>query len=68
MRKCIRCNEEMIDDYSINIWGFGTEYIDIVSMKNRKKIKLKRPLLSICPNCGEISIYIKDTTKLQNNK
>ena len=66
MRKCIRCNEEMIDDYSFDIWGFGTEYIEIVSMKDGKK--LKRPLLSICPNCGEISIYIKDTTKLQNNK
>lgn len=64
MRKCVRCGETTVDDCYINIWGFGREYLEIISEKNGKKIKLENIKSAVCPNCGEVSIYVNEHSKL----
>lgn len=60
MRKCIRCQSDMIENCSIKVerGGYG---IEIVS--GTKKLfaeKMGKPSIAVCPKCGEISLYIKD--------
>ncbi|EHL18001.1 hypothetical protein HMPREF9630_01257 [Peptoanaerobacter stomatis] len=67
MRKCIRCDMEMVEDCELVIWGFGSEYIQIKSNKKKRAFSgdLATPKVAVCPNCGEVSIYIENTSKLK---
>lgn len=67
MRKCLRCDEYMIEDYNFTIWGFGSDYIHIKKNNKKNEAFSGEPKLAICPNCGEVSVYIQDTSKLKNN-
>lgn len=66
MRKCIRCNTEMKEDCTIKVQGAG--YGIVMSTEKDRLIKgrIGEPSVAICPNCGEVSIYIKDTSKLRS--
>ena len=65
MRKCIRCGAEMKEDCGIKVAG---ETCGIVLCDDETKLfggRLGAPSVAICPNCGEVSIYLEDTAKLR---
>ncbi len=53
MRKCIRCDEEMVEDCSIQISGGIYELF--VANKERRfaPSSIGKPKVAICPKCGE---------------
>ena len=68
MRKCIRCGNEMKEGCAIKIEGGGN---GIVLSADENKLfggRIGKPKVAICPNCGEVSIYIEDLEKLKSKK
>ncbi len=61
MRKCIRCGAEMKEDFTFT--GGGGNVIRHKGMG----FKAVYPKVAVCPECGEVSIYIddKDLEKLK---
>jgi len=54
----------MIEDCDLKVQGAGYGLI----LANSQKIfaeRLCKPQVAVCPNCGEISMYIDDTSKLK---
>ena len=64
MRKCIRCHAEMIENYDIKVQGAGYGIVLAASEKIFAD-RLGKPKVAVCPDCGEISIYIEDSSKLK---
>ena len=63
MRQCIRCKAEMVENLIIRDAGDATRIIvtnDKFFSKTLGKVRA-----AVCPECGEISIYIEDTDKLK---
>jgi len=63
MRQCIRCKAEMVEDLIIRDSGDATRIVINTQGffgKNLGKVKA-----AVCPECGEISIYLDDLTKLK---
>ena len=68
MRKCIRCQSDMTEGFDIKVerGGYG---VKISSNTGIFAKRIEKPKVSICPQCGEISLYIenlddiRDTTK-----
>lgn len=58
MRKCIRCQTEMIENCDIKVEGalYG---IVIAKGENIFSKRIGKPKIAVCPKCGEISIYIQ---------
>lgn len=63
MRKCLRCQTDMIEDYDIRVHQKAYGIVITNSTKLFSK-QVGKPKVAICPECGEISIYLEDTTKL----
>ena len=66
MRKCIRCGNEMKEGCAIKIEGGGN---GIVLSADENKLfggRIGKTKVAICPNCGEVSIYIEDLEKLKS--
>ena len=63
MRKCIRCEIEMIEDYDVKVEGSA------YGLKNTKpgvfKANLGKVHAAVCPECGYIEFYLEDTTKIK---
>lgn len=64
MRECIRCKSEMVEHCDLKVQGAG---YGVVLTSNEKIFseRLEKPKIAICPNCGEVSIYIDDVNKLK---
>ena len=65
MRKCIRCGSEMKEGCAIKIEGAG---YGIVMSSDESKLfggRIGKPKVAICPECGEVSIYVEDLHKLK---
>ena len=65
MRTCIRCGSDMKEGCAIKIEGGGN---GIVLSADENKLfggRIGKPKVAICPNCGEVSIYIEDVDKLK---
>lgn len=63
MRECIRCRTEMVEDLIIRSSSELPRFVITTEGLFGKTIgKVKA---AVCPACGEISIYIEDTTKLR---
>ena len=65
MRKCLRCGSEMKEGCAIKVEraGYG-----IVLSTDKYKLfgdRIGKPKVAICPECGEVSIYIEDVEKLK---
>lgn len=60
MRKCIRCGSEMKENCAIKVEGIG--YGIILSSDENKLFggRMGKPKVAICPECGEVSIYLED--------
>ena len=66
MRKCLRCDEVMVEDYILKTENL-TSWASVVLGKGSgvfsgTKGKVKA---SVCPNCGEISIFIDELEKVK---
>ncbi len=65
MRKCIRCGSEMKENCTIRIEGAA---YGVVLSSHEKKLfggRLGKPKIAICPECGEISMYLENLEKLK---
>jgi hypothetical protein len=64
-RICNQCQTEMIDDYKVTVEA------DISGLKISQKGKglfknvSAKPKASVCPNCGNVALYIDDFKKFQ---
>ena len=58
MRKCLRCGAEMEEGYALG-GGFGNTI-----RKKGLSTKAAYPKAAVCPECGEVSIYL-DGKKLE---
>jgi hypothetical protein len=64
MRKCIRCGSEMKENCGIRV---QLEPNGLVVTDSEKLMCrwAETPKVAICPQCGEVSIYLEDTSKLK---
>ena len=64
MRKCIRCNQDMIENLEINVSN-GAYGINVLE-KGLFKKSLGKIKCAVCHKCGYLETYIDDLTKIQN--
>lgn len=66
MRKCIRCGNIMKENCAVKVEGAG--YGIILSSDESKLFggRMGKPKVAICPECGEVSIYLDDVERLKN--
>lgn len=65
MRKCIRCGAEMKEGCAIKIQGTGYGIVMSTDENALFKGRIGCPSVAICPECGEVSIYVADIEKLK---
>ena len=68
MRKFISCGNKNIEGWGIKVKGGA---YGIVLTDNENKWwggRIGEPKVAICPNCGEVSIYLENMEKLKNNE
>ena len=63
MRKCIRCDVEMIED--LDVKGEGAAYGLKVTEQGIFKNNLGKIKCAVCPKCGYTETYIEDTSKIK---
>lgn len=65
MRKCIRCGCEMKENCAVKIEGAG--YGIVLSSDENKLFggRIGKPKVAICPECGEVSIYLEDLDRIK---
>lgn len=70
MRKCLRCEAEMVENLSVMVSN-GAYSID-VREKGMFKNSLGKIKCAVCPECGYVETYIEDTEGIkklaQNSK
>ncbi len=66
MRKCIRYGADMQEGCTIKVEGAG--YGVVLSTEESKIFsgRVGRPKVAICPQCGEVSIYLEDMSRLNS--
>ena len=65
MRKCIRCGTEMKEGCTIKVEGGGYGIVISTAENALLKGRIGKPKVAICPQCGEVSIYVEDVDKLK---
>ena len=67
MRKCIRCQSEMIEGYGLKVCNVltGVAQVSLSKSTNVLSDSLEKVNVAVCPCCGEISIYVENTDKLK---
>jgi predicted nucleic-acid-binding Zn-ribbon protein len=64
-RKCIRCQSDTVEGFDIKIEGGGYG-IKITSTTGVFAKRIEKPKVAICPQCGEISLYIKNLDEVKD--
>ena len=67
MRTCHRCNKEMLEGFDIKVEGAGYG-IKVSSGEGMFAKRIENPKVAICPECGEISLYITNVSEVLNQK
>ena len=65
MRKCLRCGAEMKENCDLRVQGAG---YGLVLCKDVDKLfggRIGKPKVAVCPQCGEISLYLDEVEKLR---
>lgn len=63
MRKCLRCNAEMVEDLELKLKG-GVYYIEVTEQgKFQKNLGVVKS--AVCPECGYTETYVEDTEKVK---
>jgi len=65
VRKCVRCGEEMKENCDLKVDGFASGIAMYAKENSLFGGRIGKPKIAICPNCGEVSIYIEDTDALK---
>ena len=65
MRKCIRCGSEMKEGCDIKLEGFGGGIVMAVDENRLFGGRIGKPRVAICPECGEVSLYVEDPGQLK---
>ncbi|MCR1900096.1 nucleic acid-binding protein [Irregularibacter muris] len=65
MRECLRCKTKMIENCSIKVEGGGYGIVMATDDKRLFANRIGKPKVAICPNCGEVSIYVENTKNLE---
>ncbi|HHV28140.1 nucleic acid-binding protein [Acetivibrio mesophilus] len=62
MRKCIRCDSEMSEDFDVKVEGgaYGLK----ITKPGIFKENLGKVHCAVCSKCGYVEFYLKDTTKI----
>ncbi len=64
MRKCLRCNSEMVENLELRT----NDAIGVtVGERGLFKGSLGKLSAAVCPECGYIEAYIDDTSKLKKH-
>lgn len=63
MRKCLRCETEMVEDLSVMVTngGYGVD----VREKGMFKSSVGKLKCAVCPECGYTETYLEDTARLK---
>ncbi len=56
----------MVENFDIKVDGSGYG-IKIIDSEKMFANKIAKPKVAVCPNCGEISMYIDDTVKIKKH-
>lgn len=68
MRKCLKCNEIMIEDLELRPKKSGLK----LYVANEGSLLGSNPIaplkIAVCPKCGHVESYIQDTSKLTSNQ
>ncbi|NBK97480.1 MAG: hypothetical protein EOM50_05600 [Erysipelotrichia bacterium] len=66
MRKCLRCKEEMIENYRLEVSNWSA--IGTLVLAKGGNLLLSDTIgkvnAAVCPKCGEIPIYLDDLDKI----
>lgn len=63
MRKCLRCNAEMVSGLDLKVEG-GAVGLK-VTQEGIFKDSLGRVECAVCPECGWIEVYLSDPSKVR---
>lgn len=63
MRKCLRCNTEMVGNLDFKV--DGAAYGIKVTQQGIFKDNLGKIKCAICPECGYVETYLNDTSKIK---
>ena len=65
MRKCIRCNQDMWENYDVKVEGgaYGLKITEPGIFKDN----LGKVHAAVCPTCGFLEFYLEDTQKIQDS-
>ena len=63
MRKCLRCNNEMKEDYDVKVEGaaYGLK----ITKPGIFKDSLGKVHAAVCPDCGYLEFYLEETDKIK---
>ena len=64
MRICHRCQSEMLEGFDVKIEGSGYG-IKISKGTGRFAKRLEKPKVAVCPQCGEVSLYLENLEDLR---
>ncbi len=67
MRTCHRCKKEMVEGFDIKVEGAGYG-IKVSSGESMFSKRIEKPKVAICPECGEISLYVSNVGEITKNK
>ena len=67
MRACHRCNKDMLEGFDIKVEGAGYG-IKVSSGEGMFAKRIEKPKVAICPECGEVSIYVSNVGEVTKNK
>lgn len=59
MRKCLRCEEEMVENLTVKAGGYSV----IITQHGFLKDSLGKIKCAVCPKCGYAENYIEDMPK-----
>ena len=65
MRTCKQCDSEMVNGFDIKVDG-ASYGIKITKNSTIFSERIEKPKVAICPNCGEVSLYIEKLDKISS--
>ena len=65
MRNCIRCNTKMVENCGIKVKGAAYGLVLTDDENKWWGGRMGVPKVAICPECGEVSIYLENVKQLK---
>ena len=59
MRTCIRCGAEMVENQDIRVEGAPYGIVLAADVQKVFSKRMGKPKVAVCPQCGEISLYME---------